>query len=176
MEDLFSNPHSDIPDALWKSASPMERQLAAVEYWAELRGINKIASNDPEVPNTLKRRIRKLLVHPHARDALSAGIVGSLAAGSTLLATRKKPQSESLRVSRGSTTNTPTAEQLELRAERAALEERKKRGNSGPVREKVQDIKERLADFGANNRAAATLLSGATGAGATLAYRRFKKR
>ncbi len=44
MEDLFTNPHSDIPDALWKSASPMERQLAAVEYWAELRGAEKTAS------------------------------------------------------------------------------------------------------------------------------------
>lgn len=45
MENLFKNPHSEIPDELWKVASPFERQVAAVEYWAELRRPTKTASN-----------------------------------------------------------------------------------------------------------------------------------
>ena len=45
MENLFKNPHSEVPDELWKVASPFERQMAAVEYWAELRRPTKTASN-----------------------------------------------------------------------------------------------------------------------------------
>lgn len=46
-EDLFANPHSQIPDELWKTPSPMERQLAAVEYWAELTQPEKTAAGFP---------------------------------------------------------------------------------------------------------------------------------
>tara|TARA_Y100000034_G_scaffold104427_1_gene130952 strand:+ start:390 stop:1517 length:1128 start_codon:yes stop_codon:yes gene_type:complete len=43
-EDLFKNPSSKAPEEMWRTDSPLERQLAAAELWAEL------TEKKPEVP------------------------------------------------------------------------------------------------------------------------------
>jgi hypothetical protein len=153
VENLFKNPHSEVPDELWKVASPFERQMAAVEYWAELRGVEKIAAK-----STVKKRIIDFLADKNTPDLLSAGAGAGIGAGLNLYSTKKFPQSEELEVEKGKFTKEPSREQLDLRADRASLDERKARGNAGPTTEKIQDIKERLASMRAENRLLSTLL------------------
>lgn len=43
MSDWFKNDPSEIPDEMWRAATPMQRQADAVVLWAELTG--KHASN-----------------------------------------------------------------------------------------------------------------------------------
>jgi len=117
-EDLFANPYSTIPDELWRAPSPRDRQLAAVEYWADLTGIQKTASKAEMI-----RRVRKTLASmtPEDEARITGGIMATIGAGGSLLATRKKPQDEELTVANGIRTKRPSAEQLDLRAERASL-------------------------------------------------------
>ena len=179
MEDLFSNPYSEIPDQLWKSPSSAERQLAAVRYWADLRGVEKsasAASDAAEQGSNLRRRIRKLLVHPQARNVLAGGIVGGLGVGASLLSTRKKPQSTEVEVVRGKKTKTPTAEQLDLRADRASLEERKARGDSSSIKERLQSVKENIADLRSQYRIPAAAIEGGLMAGAGVAAMKYRRR
>jgi hypothetical protein len=152
MEDLFSNPHSDIPDALWKSASPMERQLAAVEYWAELRGVEKTAAKA-----SVRDRIVDFLAKDSTPALLAASTVGGLAAGHSLYSLGKKPQAEEVRVGPNSTTKTPTREQIDLRIARRELDERERLGDPpSKARRFLQDKREELAELRANNPMTAT--------------------
>jgi hypothetical protein len=162
VESLFTNPHSNIPDDLWKISSPVQRHAAATDYWNSLTGLQKIAG----------KSIRKRLVDFFARDSTpdqlsalaGAGIVG----GMNLRDTRTVPQDQELDVGGGRFTREPTREQLDLRASRASLNEQKARGESGAVSEKLQDLKERLANIKAQNRALSTAL--ATAAGGAIGY------
>lgn len=151
MEDLFANPHSDIPDALWKSASPMERQLAAVEYWAELRGVEKTAAS----AETLSKKLRKLLAKEHVPEAIGGTLGLGLGAGTSLYLSRKKGDS--------------TAEQLDLRAERKSLDEKKRQERGSKLDESLYDIKKKSADVREKNPKTVAALSG-LGTGALTAY------
>lgn len=172
-EDLFANPYSTIPDELWRAPSPRDRQLAAVEYWADLTGIQKTASKAEMI-----RRVRKTLASmtPEDEARITGGIMATLGAGGSLLATRKKPQDEELTVANGIRTKRPSAEQLDLRAERASLQERIARGDAGKYRAKLQDVKERLAQVQAENPLlSAAITGGLVGGGSYLGYRRYYK-
>lgn len=51
LKDMFSNPSSEIPDEMWRAATPMQRQADAVVLWAELTG--KHAGMPPSQPPKL---------------------------------------------------------------------------------------------------------------------------
>jgi hypothetical protein len=161
VEELFSNPSSSVPDELWKSPSVQERQLAAVEFWAGLKGLDKEAAD--KVP--LIRRIRDIAAHPDAPARGTAAIMGALVAGENALGTRKKPQDKELEVAPGVFTKNPSKQQLDLRESRAVLQERAARGSSSKLRDKLQDTKERAAQLSAENRALSTALKGVAAAG-----------
>jgi hypothetical protein len=168
MEELFSNPSSPVPDELWKSPSVQERQLAAVAFWADLKGLNKEAAD--KAP--LIRRIRDLAAHPDAPARATAAIMGTLAAGEHAYDVRKKPQDKEIEVAPGVFTSNPTKRQLALREDRAVLRERLERGSSSKIRSKLQDTKERVAQLSAENRALSTLAAGLVGAGTAYGFTR----
>ena len=74
-EDLFANPHSQIPDELWKTPSPIERQLAAVEYWSELTHPEKTASSP--VDGRTYARLKDLVLSPSFRVGAPAATTGT---------------------------------------------------------------------------------------------------
>lgn len=73
-EGMFSNPSSEIPDEMWRAATPMQRQADAVVLWAELTG--KHASNcgnhGPAKPKkkTVKKASYDLLGLAKAREGI----------------------------------------------------------------------------------------------------------
>lgn len=166
-EDLFVNPHSTIPDALWKASSPMERQLAAVEFW---HNTTKTAA----APTTTAR-VRKLLAHPNARERLMAGITGTAGAAGSLISTRGTNAGKPVDVGGGRTSDRPTAEQMDLRVDRAALDERNAQGRGGSISNAKQDIRERLAQLRAENKMLSAAVTGLLTGGAAYGYARFRK-
>lgn len=159
MEDLFANPYSAVPDEMWKAASPVERQLAAVEYWADLKGVTKTAGR-----SKARDRIVDLLARDEAPDYLSGATLAALGAGETLYSQRKRPQTSEVQVSRTQRTKTPTQEQIGLMADRAALEQKKRLGQGSRLREDIQNLKEEVASAKAKNPLlAAGLIGGIAG-------------
>lgn len=153
MEDLFANPHSDIPDALWKSASPMERQLAAVEYWAELRGVEKTAGS-----TSIRRRLIDLLAKDEGPDHISAAIVGGLAGAESIY--------DSLKHKTSTDKERLTNEQFRLKLEKASIDEARRRGAPSKFKEDIHSLKKRIADFRSDHPALAAALQTAAGVGA----------
>lgn len=81
MEDLFSNPYSEIPDQLWKSPSPAERQLAAVEYWAHLT--HKTAASPVDSVRKF-HKVKDFIRNPKTVTGTAALVGAGVAAGSSL--------------------------------------------------------------------------------------------
>ena len=52
MSDWFTNPSSELSDALWRTPTPMQRQADAVVMWAELTGkhASGCGSHGPKKP------------------------------------------------------------------------------------------------------------------------------
>lgn len=155
MKNLFTHSNSQIPNEMWKIASPIERQLAAIEYWVELRRPVKTASK----PN-IRQRIIQFLKEPKNVDKLIAGTGATIGVGGSLYLSKKKPQNTELDVGNNQKTKTPSREQLSLRAQRASLEEKRSRGDSSKVSDKTQQLKERIAQLRAENPTSAAALQG----------------
>ncbi len=155
MENLFNNPHSEVPDELWKVASPFERQMAAVEYWAELRRPVKMASK-----SKVSQRIIEFLKDKKNVDKLMAATGATMGVGGSLYQSKKKPQDTELDVGGNTRTKTPSREQLSLRGQRAGIEEKRARGNLSKISDKTQQLKERIARMRADNPASAAALQG----------------
>lgn len=171
MEDLFSNPYSEIPDQLWKAPSPVQRQLAAVEYWAELTGVSKTASR-----SKARDRLVDLLAKDETADYLSGATLGALGAGETLYSQRKRPQGTEVQVSRTERTKAPTQEQIALMTQRAALEEKKRLGQGSKFREDVQNLKEDIAALKAKNPLLSAALIGGIAGGTGFGLSRYLRK
>ena len=164
-EDLFANPYSPIPDALWTTPSPRERQLAAVEYWADLTRSEKVAA-----ASTARARFRDFLAKDNVAEALSAGILAPSAAATSLYLSGNRKGNDGVRSSK-------TREQEVLAVARAALEEKKRQGTASKTSERMQKLKERMAEIRANNpKSVAAGSAGAAGISAALLTRYFKGR
>ena len=160
-EDLFTNPHSQIPDELWKTPSPMERQLAAVEYWADLTSEKRASKKDPRKLAKLKDALR------NNRVAATAAATGTLAGAESLYSTRRDKKTG-----------------LTLRQKRILEQEAAKRvrenlsGKSGFIADKIFEADKKLAKMESDSpRAAAVTKAGlGAGVGAVLAKRLMKGR
>lgn len=143
METLFLNAHSDVPDDLWKAASPAERQLAAVHFWAET---TKVGGATDSVRKTVRETLLK-----EGRPELIAGLTaGTLGAVYSALQSRKTPSGK-------------TQEQNALAAERARLQELERQdGKQRKISGKIQDLKERIAAGRAENPVTAAGISALT--------------
>jgi hypothetical protein len=171
VEDLFSNPYSEIPDELWKTPSPMERQLAAVHYWAELTGVTKTAGR-----SSARDRIVDFLAKDSTPDYLAGATLAAIGAGETLYGQGKKPQGKEVQVSRRERTSSPTREQISLMADRASLEKQRSLGRSSRVRDDVQNLKEDIAALKAKNPLLATALMGGIAGGTGFGLSRYLRK
>lgn len=76
MSDWFSNTSSEIPDEMWRAATPMQRQADAAVLWAELTG--KHASGcGSHGPSKTKKRLKKM----SKKASLPSPAVGALTFG-----------------------------------------------------------------------------------------------
>lgn len=68
MSDWFTNPSSEIPDEMWRAATPMQRQADAVVMWAELTGkhASGCGSHGPAKPK--KKTVKKASFEKEARS------------------------------------------------------------------------------------------------------------
>ena len=81
-EELFDSTTSPVPDELWKDAkSPVQRQLAAVEFWDEMNGRKEAAVRVDDAFTGGARVAEILNQHP---EALGAGIGGALMGAKSL--------------------------------------------------------------------------------------------
>lgn len=90
-EGMFSNPSSEIPDEMWRAATPMQRQADAVVLWAELTG--KHASNcgnhGPAKPKKKATKTKTKLAS-YARSAAVGAVLGGATGGGTAAKYSKK--------------------------------------------------------------------------------------
>lgn len=166
MDELFSGQQSEIPDALWRAQSPVQRQLAAVQFWAETTKIGAAP--------TKTARLRKMLAHPNARERIMAALMGTAGATGSLLESRTIKTDKPVDVG-GKVTDTPTKEQMNLRVDRAALAEQNAQGTAGKITNAKQSLKERAAQLRAENKLLTAALAGAVTGGAGYAFARKMK-
>ena len=157
MEDLFLHPHSEIPDEIWSAASPRERQLAAIQFWADT---TKVAASSP-----VKEKIRHALLKENGPELIAGGITGLLGVGYSGYQSKK-------------TKSGLSREQAGLAADAARLREvERQEGKPSKLSRAVLDLKKRIAKMRADNPYVAAGLSG-IGAGllsAVLTRRALKK-
>jgi hypothetical protein len=126
---MFKNKHSEIPDERWKTPSPMERQLAAVEYWAELTHPEKTASADGLSTTT---RLIDFFRTRKGNAAIAAGGAAVLTGGHALITGRKDQMGR-------------TAAQRKWLEEDAAFSARDEMSGQ-PKKRRVHELKRRIVN------------------------------
>jgi hypothetical protein len=155
-EDLFTNPHSQIPDELWKTSSPMERQLAAVGFWADLTHPEKTAAAKGLSTTT---RLMDFFRTRKGNAALTAVGAATLTGGHALITGRKDEKGR-------------TAAQRKLLEQDAAFSARDEMSGN-PKKRRVHELKRRIVNAHAQHPAlypaGSAVLGGLIGGG--LKYR-----
>jgi len=159
-EDLFANPYSHTPDELWKAPSPRDRQLAAVEYWADLTGIQKTAGS-------YKKKMVDFLATKHGPDKATAAAIGALGGAESLFSSHRPNKASN---------NSLTSEQIDVAAEESFLRKKRELGEDPFIREKLLALKKRMADYRADNPMLAALLQAGVGGAAGYGASRYVRR
>lgn len=153
-EDLFRNASTPVPDEIWKgNQTPIQRQLAAVEFWDEMNGRKRASARKEASAFTgVPRAVEVLRNNP---ELAGAGIMGTMMGARSLYDSGGVGPTGR---SRGE------SDLLAAIAQRQQLQ--KDRGTSPGIRDRLLAKQLEIAEYDRKNRLVAALRDAAAGAGA----------